>query len=162
MIGCATIVRGTTKDIPLSSIPPGATVSIDGTSTYTTPITVELKRGRDHILTFSKDGYQTEQVTLQSVLGGTFAGNLLLGGIVGGAVDLASGSAYRLVPESVSVELRPLKPGEAAETVTKTSLTPEERLQNLERLHEQQLITDDEYKAMRKIILEELQNGKTT
>ena len=102
------------------------------------------------------DGCQSQQVVVQSVLGGTFAANLLLGGIIGGVVDFASGAAYRLVPETVTVTLRELQEGEKVAVLSETELTPQERLRNLEKLHRDGLITDDEYKAMRKIILDDM------
>ena len=53
-----------------------------------------------------KDGYVSETVTLTSGVGGAIAGNILLGGIIGGGIDMASGAAYKLYPETVNIALR--------------------------------------------------------
>jgi hypothetical protein len=53
-----------------------------------------------------KDGYVSETVTLTSGVGGTVAGNILLGGIIGGGIDMASGAAYKLYPETINIALR--------------------------------------------------------
>jgi len=42
--GCASIVKGTTQAVPISSDPSGADVLVDGNLVGTTPTTVELKR----------------------------------------------------------------------------------------------------------------------
>ena len=42
-------------------------------------------------------------------MGGAVAGNLLLGGIIGGGVDMATGAAYKLYPETVNVALRQIQ-----------------------------------------------------
>jgi hypothetical protein len=49
----------------------------------------------------------SETVTLTSGVGGAIAGNLILGGIIGGGIDMASGAAYKLYPETINVALRP-------------------------------------------------------
>lgn len=155
LTGCGTIVHGSTQKITVSSSPPGAKVLVDGEGSFTTPATVPLKRKRDHVIVFTMDGYQTEQVTVQSVVSGTVAGNLLFGGLIGGAVDLASGGAYRLVPEAFVVTMHPLAAGESVRAGS-TELTTEDRLRNLDKLRTDELISEDEYKAMRKVILEDL------
>jgi hypothetical protein len=44
-------------------------------------------------------------VLIQSKTGGAMAGNLLLGGIIGGAVDAANGASNHLDPSPVNVKL---------------------------------------------------------
>ena len=104
--GCATITRGSTQEIAVDSTPQGATVETSG-ATYTTPAAIKLKRSIGHKLNFSKAGYQpASAVVTPSISGGGaagMAGNLLLGGIVGAAVDAGSGAMYDLAPSRVHV-----------------------------------------------------------
>src|SRR5690242_5974341 len=91
--GCATIINGTTQPIAITSTPNGARVTIDGTdTTYNTPANVELARGRDHLLTFSKPGYQEQTFTIKHSMSGVVAGNILAGGLIGWGVDAADGA----------------------------------------------------------------------
>lgn len=108
--GCATIIHGTTQEIPVTSEPPGATVATTGDVKTTTPGKLELKRKTGHVLTFTKEGYKPETTKLESVLSGAVAGNIIAGGLIGWGVDAATGGDSRLVPESVHVILKPLDP----------------------------------------------------
>ena len=60
--GCATIVTGTWQKMPISSEPAGAALCVDGKGTYTTPVTIKLKRDSDHVLIFTKDRYEPQEV----------------------------------------------------------------------------------------------------
>jgi hypothetical protein len=104
--GCATIINGTTQDIPITSSPEGASVQVDEFR-GTTPTTVELSRKRSHLVQLSKPGYLSETVKLERVVSGAVAGNIIAGGLIGWGVDAASGGQYRLVPDSVHVTMRP-------------------------------------------------------
>jgi len=106
--GCATVIQGTTQEIPISSDPPGVKVSVDGRPDFTTPTVLVLSRHEPHILEFSFGGYHPEVVRLRPVFSTVTAGNIVLGGLIGWGVDSASGAQYRLVPPVVHVSLRPL------------------------------------------------------
>lgn len=156
LAGCATIVHGSRQEVSFGSSPTGAIVTVNGEQRGVTPVTLNLQRKKDYIISFSYDGFQTQTYQVQSVVSGWIAGNILLGGIVGGAIDLVSGAAFRLVPEHVNTTLAPLAPGETAiDPSTVTSLSTEQRLENLRRLRDQGLITEQEHDAQRKLILEE-------
>jgi len=81
-VGCASVINGTTQEVGLRSLPPGATVSVSGQSA-TTPAKVKLARNQDHTATFTMDGFPEQQAHLKQKLDGAFYGNLLLGGIIG-------------------------------------------------------------------------------
>lgn len=155
--GCATILHGTTQEVSINSDPAGARVDIDRESVGTTPCSVELKRGDNHVVAISMEGYYTEEVAVMKVMSGAVAGNILAGGIIGWGIDAASGAQYRLVPEVVSVTLRPLAPGDSIAAAPHTdALSPSSRLRQLEGLHDDGLVTDDEYSTVRKSILAEM------
>jgi len=58
-------------------------------------------RNQDHTLVAEYPGAEPQQVELKHKLQGWFWGNILLGGIIGGVVDLASGASGELVPKKV-------------------------------------------------------------
>jgi hypothetical protein len=126
--GCATVVNGTRQKIGVSSNPPGAGVLIDNQAQIFTPATVELTRDQSHIFYFHKDGYQDDSFTITSGTSGWVLGNILLGGLVGGMVDFASGGARKLSQDAVHVTLAPLAAGQpaaiAAPTVAPAVYTP--------------------------------------
>jgi hypothetical protein len=87
--GCASVTRGTTEIIAISTTPSGAEAIVSGLdvpTTCTTPCAVVAKRNADISITFQKDGYEPQVVQLTKEIPGTgaagFAGNLLLGGLV--------------------------------------------------------------------------------
>ena len=107
--GCATIVRGTHQDIPVTSDPSGAQVTADNQAWGLTPTIVQLERKRPHVITIELDGYHSVTATITSrQQGDALAGNCLIGGIPGMAVDSATGASYGLTPESIHVSLMPL------------------------------------------------------
>ena len=103
--GCATIVRGTNQDIPVSSYPSGADIIVDGILYGKTPTTIQLHRGRPHQLTLELQGYQPYYVSFRSNMGKAMAGNCCIGGIPGMAVDAYTGAANSLSPEAIHAEL---------------------------------------------------------
>lgn len=110
--GCATITRGTTQDISVDSTPQGSRVETTDGATYTTPAAIKLKRNISHTLSFEKAGYEpAKAVVTPSISGGGaagMAGNILFGGIIGGAVDAGSGAMYDLTPTRVHVVMKEL------------------------------------------------------
>jgi hypothetical protein len=106
--GCATIIQGTTQEIPVSSDPPGVKLTVDSKSNFTTPTVLVLSRNEPHILEFSLDGHHPEVVRLRPAFSTVTAGNIILGGLIGWGVDSASGAQSRLVPTAVHISLRPM------------------------------------------------------
>ena len=103
--GCATVINGTSQDVKFQSDPGGAEVRLTGGQNCTTPCEVSLKRRSDLRADFAKPGYKPAYVLIQSKTGGAMAGNLLLGGIIGGAVDAANGASNHLSPSPVNLKL---------------------------------------------------------
>jgi hypothetical protein len=161
--GCGSIVHGSSQNINLNTNPQGATVNISNGMTFTTPSQVKLERNKDYILTFSKDGYATQNVPLNSVLSGWLAGNIIFGGIIGGGIDLATGAAYTLTPEQFIITLQPLRSGEVAAPATApASMSIEEKLRAAERLHKDGVLKDVEYEATKKKLTEQLTKPEGT
>lgn len=107
--GCATIINGTTQKIPVNTIPPGATAMNQDGLNCITPCSLQLLRKQDHIITISKEGFEDQSVTCQHVLRAAVVGYIILPlGLIGALVDAASGSLYSLMPEAISLELKPV------------------------------------------------------
>lgn len=129
--GCASATRGWTEQITITSTPAGAEASVTGPevpSTCVTPCVVQVKRNDDVSIAFSKEGYEPQVVTLtkevQSGGAAGFAGNILVGGLVGMAVDGASGAAYDHKPNPVMVTLKPIAPPPPAPTMRRRAPRP--------------------------------------
>jgi hypothetical protein len=108
--GCATITRGTTEQLTVVSDPSGASVRLSNGFTGITPATFTLPRKGNVIVTVSKEGYDSIDVPVSASLSGAgtagFVGNALIGGIIGGGVDIATGATLSHTPNPVSVTLR--------------------------------------------------------
>ena len=116
-IGCASISRGTTENISITSTPAGATAELSGLDNPTacvTPCVVVAKRSADITVTINKEGYEPQVIPLTKEIPGTgavgFAGNVLVGGLVGMGVDAYTGAAQDHKPNPVVVTLQPLAP----------------------------------------------------
>jgi hypothetical protein len=116
-VGCASVSRGTTENISIESTPPGATAELSGLDNPTacvTPCVVVAKRSADITVTINKAGYEPQVVPLTKEIPGTgaagFAGNVLVGGLVGMGVDAYTGAAQDHKPNPVIVTLQPLAP----------------------------------------------------
>ncbi len=107
--GCATVTRGTTEQITINSEPTGATVRLSNGFTGITPAVFTVPRKGDIIATISKEGYETTTVTLTPHVAGAgtagFVGNALIGGIIGGGVDIATGATLSHTPNPALVTL---------------------------------------------------------
>lgn len=111
--GCATVTRGTTDQITINSEPAGAEArSSLGHACASTPCTWEVSRKSEFIVSFSKPGYHDTQVPVQTRIAGAgaagFAGNVLIGGLVGMGVDAATGSTLEHYPNPVLASMAPL------------------------------------------------------
>ena len=103
--GCASIVNGSNQKVKINSHPGGATVRIDGGSSGVTPTTADLSRKASHRVEISLAGYASQEVMLRPHFNGLMLGNLLIGGIIGMAVDGSTGASNTLKPENLDVTL---------------------------------------------------------
>ncbi|MGJ4944648.1 PEGA domain-containing protein [Bradyrhizobium sp. HKCCYLS1011] len=112
--GCASVTRGTTETISISSTPSGAEATVSGLEapmTCTTPCAFVAKRNADISVSIAKEGYETQIVPLTKDIPAAgaagFAGNILAGGLIGMGVDAATGAATDHKPNPVIVTLQP-------------------------------------------------------
>ncbi|MEL6226438.1 MAG: translation initiation factor 2 [Pseudomonadota bacterium] len=121
--GCATVTKGTTQPITISSNPPGADCDLrrEGAGLIAqvrTPGTVEVSKSfRDIQIRCNKAGYQETVATLSSQAEAMTFGNVLVGGLVGFAIDAGTGAMTKydgtitvpLVPEGAAPK-QPIRP----------------------------------------------------
>jgi hypothetical protein len=118
-LGCANLSHGSMQSIRVVSDPPGAQVTVDTDPVaYIAPATIALKRGQDHVLVFSKEGFENYSAELTRSQSAAVYGNLILGGLPGLMTDYGSGAAYELghaslVNDTLSIKLVP-KPSVAS------------------------------------------------
>lgn len=110
--GCASITRGTKDTLVVESDPAGADVKLSTGLTGKTPASFKLPRGKDLVVTISKEGFETLSVNVTSQVVGAgsagMAGNLLFGGLIGAGVDASTGAMKDLKPNPVKVKLNPV------------------------------------------------------
>jgi PEGA domain len=106
--GCASIMHGTTQDVGITSVPTGASVSIDNIPHGRTPVIAALSRKDSHLVRMELAGYHPFEATLTRAVSGWVWGNLVFGGVIGVGVDAISGGFYSLTPEQVTATLVPL------------------------------------------------------
>jgi hypothetical protein len=117
--GCATIVHGGPRAIPVASNPPGAKVSIYDradrlVTTNTTPFVASLNpkfgyfKPQSYRLVFEMPAHASAEVRLTPSISGWYFANLVLGGLLGMVVvDPLTGAMYNLSPEKVEQNLTP-------------------------------------------------------
>jgi hypothetical protein len=112
--GCATVLNGTNIDYRTETDPSGANIAFLNGVGCVSPCEIELRRKDDTRVDITKDGYEPAYVLIQSRLGGSTFGNVLVGGIIGGAVDAGNGASNVLFPRPLIVRLAPLGSGQPA------------------------------------------------
>ena len=122
---CGTIVNGTHQDVLINSNVEGATVKVDGVPYGKTPLQTELKRTTGHVVQLSAEGYETAAVVVHNEMSWWFAGNILLGGLIGMGVDCISGGAWALDDEKLEyIELEKIELDKQKKT-TRITLLPD-------------------------------------
>lgn len=167
--GCATYVNGKTQKVTFESDPPGATVRYQGNVLGKTPFTTTLNRKNNGIFgvsvyEFQKDGYQCKTVNTgldgysKFSIGLAMEGLIPIAGQIGLLVDFNNGTLWSLndpfraslypVDAPVTTPQSPT-PLLAADTVT-------QKLKQLKELKDNGTLTEEEYNAKRKELIEKL------
>lgn len=90
---CATLISGTKQNVSIKTDPSGARVFVDGKDqNVITPCNIDVKRKKEVVYTFQKEGYKDGKVTENAKFNTTVLWNILLGGIPGFIVDFSSGA----------------------------------------------------------------------
>lgn len=103
---CATILTGTKDPITFNSQPEGAKVMFKGVEKCVTPCTVDITRGLGkQMVEIKKDGYNTKELQLDKKFNPVTLVNILLGGVIGMGVDLATGSFVKYDQKTYTADL---------------------------------------------------------
>lgn len=119
LAGCATIVTGGPKALPIMSQPDGANVEIidirnDNARVIraTTPYTASLERSAGFFrsarykVRIAKEGYLPYETELQAELNGWYFGNIALGGALGMLIiDPGTGAMWSINEKNINVKL---------------------------------------------------------
>jgi hypothetical protein len=110
--GCATVVKGSSQTLTIITDPEGASCELkrEGESIGVvdpTPGSVEVAKDKDEIdVTCKKKGFKESNTYLSSTFQTWTVGNLLIGGLIGLAIDASSG-AITQYPSEISLKLTP-------------------------------------------------------
>lgn len=104
LTSCATIISGTSQSINFSSNPSRATISDNGVHLGHTPLSVDLKRKKNHSIRIELEGYEAQEFVLERKFNAWYLGNILFGGIIGLIIDPITGAMYNLTPNQIAAE----------------------------------------------------------
>jgi hypothetical protein len=108
--GCATLVSGDETDTQITTDPIGAECELTGdnyNTFVTTPANVQLDSDVAPLtIVCNADGHVEERAEIDTSMDGSIFGNILMGGLIGIAIDAASGSGQKF-PETVDLVLVP-------------------------------------------------------
>ena len=107
---CATVTRGSNTAWEVNTTPPGATVkTTNGFYCESTPCALKMPRKAEFTATVTHPGYKPVDVKVTNHVsnggGMGMAGNVLLGGVIGAGVDVATGAMLDLTPNPVTLTL---------------------------------------------------------
>ena len=118
--GCATITKGASQPVTVDTRPPGATCSLSrGGQRFAvinpTPGSVSVEKSSSPVsVSCTRDGYLEAAGTLESRFQSMTFGNIIFGGLIGVAVDAASGAMHDYEP-LVTITLIPAEFKSSAE-----------------------------------------------
>lgn len=95
---CATMIRGTEQQLSIDSQPLGAKATLSNGQSCITPCSMKLKRDQSVLITYSKPGCKSAQLSVYPTLAGA-------GVIMGGLIDYGTGAVYNLTPNPATVLL---------------------------------------------------------
>jgi len=110
--GCATITKGTQQTVTVNTDPAGAacTLTRDGKPLAVvnpTPGSMPIEKGMGPVaIACKRPGYQDAEGTMTSEFQAMTFGNILFGGLIGVAVDAASGAMHEY-PAMVTITMIP-------------------------------------------------------
>lgn len=123
---CATVTRGSNDKVEFTSDPSGATITTEDvqgkelSQSCVTPCELKLSRKRTFDITYTLEGYETQVLRIEPKLSGGgaagMAGNVLIGGVIGAAVDGSTGAMNNLEPNPLNAVL--IKNGESLDVET--------------------------------------------
>lgn len=111
--GCASAVRGTTEQVVITAEPDDAAIrTTSGQSCPRSPCSFEISRKTEFTAFAEKEGFKPGQIYVATKVSGNgaagMAGNILLGGVIGAGVDVATGATLDHYPNPAHIVLVPV------------------------------------------------------
>jgi len=107
---CATIFSGPRQTISIYSTPDGATVMVNDSIYGKTPMHMNMKRKKkERHVKLVLDGCETFQTDMKRTLNSLVFFNILIGGVIGLAVDASTGAMYDVYPDHVNAQLKKIE-----------------------------------------------------
>lgn len=105
---CCSIINGRSQDVNIAASPAGARLYVDGVDKGTVPQAVSISRTGSHTIRIEAPGYAPYEAKLNSGCSGWAFGNILIGGLIGLAIDFGTGAiwAYDDVNATLSPEVK--------------------------------------------------------
>ena len=103
-VGCATVTKGTSQTVTVTTDPPGArcTLTREGAilaAIQPTPGSMSIeKSGKDVSVSCELAEYKDTTGVFEAKFAGATAGNIILGGVIGAAIDASSGAMHEYEP----------------------------------------------------------------
>jgi S1-C subfamily serine protease len=128
LTGCASIIKGTSQSILITTPPTTEAYCIlassQGNWTVNTPGAVTISKSKENVtITCTKDGWQQAVASIPSEFEGWTVGNILFGGLIGVGVDAATG-AINNYPNAFQVPMTPLPAGTVATVSSPRAVAP--------------------------------------
>lgn len=110
LIGCATIVKGPSKEFNVTTNPSGASVTI-GESTRLSPATFLLGHRSIYVVKITKEGYKPMELDIERGISGWVFMNIFFGPlmVIAFPVDARTDSAWKTTPSEIKVDLIPIE-----------------------------------------------------
>lgn len=108
--GCATMVDGTSQPVTFNSEPNRAKILINGVQVGVTPLTIQVKRAKNTMIVAKKEGYEQQQIPLQTKTNALFWGNILC--LYGSTTDYVSDAMLEYSPNMYFITLDPMRKSE--------------------------------------------------
>lgn len=89
--GCAAIFNSGPEPVELASDPEGTEIFLNGEKMGSTPITLQLHAEKQHVITFRRPGYEDSTISLTTHVQPGWVVLDILAGVVGVAIDAATG-----------------------------------------------------------------------
>ncbi len=105
LTGCATIFKGPTEDVDISSDPDRAEVYVNGVLMGRTPIALQLRSADQHVIEFRKEGYDSRTVILNGSVGVGWIILDVFTGFLPVIIDAITGDWYHLETTNVRAAL---------------------------------------------------------
>jgi len=106
---CASIITGSTDHVTINSSPEGASFTTNTGDSGITPSKIVIADDVDLEVHYSLPGYEDADVSANSRMSAWIIGNILIGGVIGLAIDLITGN-YKTHTSEVKATLKPVKP----------------------------------------------------